>query len=457
MKEVGRCGRRALAGELWPQTGLAYLAAVARREGADVRLIDAMASCVTVEQLLRDTLDFKPDLVIANTTTPTFVNDAGVIDLLKQKHDALYAFTGAHVSALPEESLNNSSADLIFINEAEETLKEVIKKWKDFRDIPGLAYREGEKITITSACSYIPNLDSLPFPARDLLPNDRYRMPFFENEPYATVIPTRGCPWSCTFCRAGRVWGKKVRSRSPENVLEEIRRIKNDLGIRNVVFMTDSLTLDKKWAHSFLDAILESDVKFRWICNSRVDAVTPDLLRKMKKTGCILVSYGVESGNQEILDTSRKKITLEDSRKAIKWTRQAGIISMAYFILGLPGETKQTIEESIRFAREIKPDYVNFHIATPFPGTELYDIAKEKGWLVSDDWSEYEEEGSAVLRTKDLTADELMEAQRRAMRKFYLRPGRILREVASLRSWGQLKSRFKAGWNLLTTLGKNNK
>lgn len=454
MKEVGRCGRKAVAGELWPQTGLATLAAVALEEKCEVALDDAMASGLAVEDLQKILDDFKPDFVIANTTTPTFRNDAAVLELLKKEHDAVYSFTGTHVSALPGESLQESCADLIFINEAEGTLRESIHKWKNWSDVPGIAYKKNGGIVVNSHCPYLPDLDELPFPARHLLPNDRYKMPFFENEPYVTVIPTRGCPWKCTFCRAGKVWGTKVRARSPENVVAEIREVRDELGIRNVVFMTDSLTLDKKWANDFFDAIREAGLEFRWICNSRVDAVTPDMLRKMRETGCILVSYGLESGSQEILDASKKKITLEDSRRAVRWTREAGIISMAYFIVGLPGETHDTIEASIRFAIELEPDYVNFHVATPFPGTELFEIAREHGWLETTDWTRFEEEGSAVLHTDSLTAEDLVRAQKRAMRRFYIRPKRLLKELFRIRSFGQLAARIKAGCSIFSTLAK---
>ena len=237
-------------------------------------------------------------------------------------------------------------------------------------------------------------------------------------------------------------------------MIAEIVEMKRTLGIRNVVFMTDSLTLDKRWVNRFLDGVLEEGLQFRWICNSRVDAVDLEMLKKMKRAGCLLVSYGLESGNQAILDAAKKRIKLEDSRNAIRLTRKAGLLSMAYFIIGLPGETAETIEESIRFARELEPDYVNFHVATPFPGTELYDIAHKNGWLATDDWNQYEEEGSAVLRTEALTAQDLVSAQRRAMRKFYLRPSRILKELARLRNWGQLKARFRAAAAMAGALRK---
>jgi len=455
MKEIGRCGRKSVAGELWPQTGLAYLAAVALRRDCEVRLVDAMATGETLEQLKDIVREFAPDIVVTHTTTPTFRNDAYIIGQLKSAQPAVYAFVGTHVSALPEEALAQSRADLIFINEAEGTLNEVILNWPGWwQGIPGLAIRKNGEILITSQCPYISNLDTLPFPARHLLPNERYRMPFFESEPFATVIPTRGCPWKCTFCRAGKVWGNKVRTRSPQNVISEIEQLKNELGIRNVVFMTDSLTLDKKWVRTFLDEVLSRGIKFRWICNSRVDAVDAEMLRMMKTAGCLLISYGVESGSQKILDDCKKMITPEDSRRAIRMTRESGILSMAYFVLGLPGETRETIEETIRFAREINPDYVNFHVATPFPGTELYEIARQNNWLESTDWNDYEEEGSAVLRTQELSAGELIEAQCRAMRSFYLRPGRILKELGRIKNFAQLKARFRAAGSLFKTLSK---
>jgi len=477
MKEIGRCGRRAVAGEVWPQTGLAYLAAVALQTNSEARIIDAMALSYSLEKLLEEISLFKPDLIVTNTTTPTFDNDVIVFTEIRNKiPDVILSFTGTHISALPEESLRKSNADFIFLNEAEETLKDILIKTKEYfkdtgnknstasnfknffldeiRDVSGIAYLIEDKFYQTSARPFIDPLDSLPFPARHLLPNEKYIMPFFENKPFVTIIPTRGCPWRCIFCRAGKVWGNKVRTRSIENVLDEIEQIIRDLKIRNVAFMTDSFTLNRKWTLRFLEGILQRNIKFKWVCNSRVDAADIEMLELMKKAGCRLISYGVESGDQEILDRAKKGIKLESSARAIEMTRKAGIISMAYFILGLPGETTETIKRSIEFAKKINPDYANFHIATPFPGTELYEIASRNNWLVSDKWCDYEEEGSAVLRTESLTAEDLMKAQRMAMRKFYLRPSKLFFEVFSLRSPSQFFSHIKAGLKIFSALFK---
>jgi anaerobic magnesium-protoporphyrin IX monomethyl ester cyclase len=463
MKELGRCGRRAVAGEIWPQTGLAYLAAVVEAQGHKARIIDCMAERMGVERLIQDVKAWNAALIVAGTSTPTFLNDAEVLRRLRTAGRPIKAFCGTHVSALPEQSLEQSDVDFLFINEAEETIKEVADVLSRdmttqtevsslLENIQGLAVRTPTGARLTPPRPYIENLDTLPYPARHLLPNKAYRMPFFEKEPFATVIPTRGCPWQCTFCRAGHVWGRRVRTRSTENVLGEIRHLIEDLGIAKVVFMTDSLTLNKNWAKQFFKAAVSHNLAFDWICNSRVDAVDHEMLDLMKQAGCKLISYGVESGNQEILDGCKKGIRLEDSINAIKWTHQAGILSMAYFVLGLLGETHQTINETITFAKRLNPDYVNFHIATPFPGTVLYEQAAKAGWLTTTNWAEYEEEGSAVMRTADLSPEDLMRAQRRAMRDFYLRPAHLLRELKGIRSKAQLRSRLHAGVRVLNTL-----
>ncbi len=472
MKEIGRCGRRAVAGEFWPQTGLAYLAAVAAKSGAESIIIDAMTEGCDFESLLSRISSYSPDMIIANTTTPTFNNDADVLRKIKESFpDTIVALTGTHASAVVEESLSKSSSDFIFINESEETLSEIIGlltksdffsskenkrcKIKDIiKEIRGIAYLENEKVVKSENRDFTDNLDTFPFPARELLPNHLYKMPFFEDEPFTTVIPTRGCPFQCIFCRAGKVWGRRIRTRSVNNVLDEISEIINKFKIRNIAFMTDSLTLNRKWTIEFLKGIIERRLNFRWVCNSRSDAVDSEMLGLMKKCGCKLISYGVESGNQEILDASKKGIKLEDCKNAIQLTKKAGIISMAYFIIGLPGETWETINQSIKFAIDINPDYVNFHVATPFPGTELFDIAGEKGWLISRNWEDYEEEGSAVMRTENLSAEELIKAQKLAMKRFYLRPSRLLKELLSIKSFAQLKSHFKAGIKIFKILGE---
>lgn len=462
-KEVNRCGRKSVSGEIWPQTGLAYLAATLEEAGHRVDFIDAMAEGIDVEALRARLEAFDPQLVIFNTITPTIVNDC---EVMRRVHTParLWGCVGTHASVLPEETIRASGCDFVLINEAEDSVVEVAaavdrhgvdacraRPMEALADVRGgIAHPDGDGgVFVAEKRRYIRDLDALPFPARHLMPMDRYRMPFFAGERFATVIPSRGCPWTCTFCRAGIVYGAAVRTRSPENLVAELRELWERHRCKAVVFMTDGLTFKPEWTAEVCRAIIAAKLPTRWICNSRVDCVTLDLLRLMKRAGCLMVSYGVESGSQAILDASRKHITLQQSRDAIRWTRAAGLKSMAYFILGLPGETRETIEETKRFAREINPDYVNFHVATPFPGTDLYETAKRNGWLTSTDWSDYEEEGSAVMRTEQLTAEDLIRAQREAMRDFYLRPRRMLRELFNVRSLTDFQTKVSAGLRVL--------
>ncbi len=470
MKEIGRCGRKTVAGELWPQTGLAYLAAIATESGNNAKIIDGMATPLSINELINIIQKENFDLIIVHSSTPTFNNDNKIISEIKKVINVTIGFTGTHTTVLPKESLKNSKADFVLIGEAELTLREFINTLNEIpvqqdlfsssqnrinsaidklKTINGLAIKYEDKIIITPQREILPDLNSLPFPARELLPNDKYIMPFFDRKPFVTVVPSRGCPYKCTFCRAGKVWGTKPRFRDPSNIITEIKEIINKLNIKNIVFMTDALTLKRDWTLALLDEMLKENLGIRWICNSRVDSVDIEMLKLMKKVGCELISYGVESGNQTILDQAKKNIKIQDSINAIKLTRQAGITSLAYFIIGLPGETEETIKESIEFAKMLNPDYVNFHIATPFPGTEFYEYAKKNKLLISENWDDFEEEGSAVIRTKTLSPEQLIKFQKKAMNSFYFRPKYIMKELLSIRSTAALKAKIRACVNLI--------
>ncbi len=454
MKEVGRCGRKSIAGEYWPPTGLASLAAVAGESGAQPLFWDGMLPHLHFENLKLYLLNHKPSVIIMLTTTPTFNNDLQNARLIKEYlPESLIGMVGTHSSVYTEETCKSEEIDFVLINEAENTLSFLVPIWKDFfkswrskaKDIPALAFKQDDgSIHVNHTPSYVTNLDNLPFPERCLMRLERYTMPFFNNEPFVTIIPSRGCPYRCTFCRAGRVWGSKVRLRSVENVIREIELITQRYEIKNLVFMTDSFTFSRQWVMDFCKALKELATPLRWICNSRVDAVDLPMLQAMKESGCLMVSYGIESPHPDILKSARKDITSEDIRKAIKVTRKAGILSFGYFILGLPGETEQTIKKTIRFARKLRPDFVNFHIATPFPGTEFYQYARNHSLLTTRKWEAFEEEGSAVISYPHLPAERLQFWQKKAMKAFYLRPQKILREILRLRSLSEFKAKCKA-------------
>jgi radical SAM superfamily enzyme YgiQ (UPF0313 family) len=405
---------------------------------------------------------FRPDLLIVHTVTPTHNSDVAFCAQVKKTHPEIpIAFVGTHAAALGETVLRSSPADLAVADEGEIPLVLLAdasnRAGEGTADIAALAeqvpglwakHKDGH-VTFGGPGPLVEDLDGLPLPARDLLPNHRYRMPFFGGEPFATVIPSRGCPWKCSFCRSGLTWGDRVRTRSVPNVLDELEDLESRWGIRNVVFMTDTFTYRKDWVLDICGGMVKRGLNFRWICNSRVDTIDSERLAAMAKAGCRMIAYGVESADPKILQATGKGITPEQSLEAIRLTKEAGIPTFAYFIVGLPGETRETIRKTIDFAIRSDPDHAFFHVATPFPGTQLYDLAEAKGWLVTKNWDLYEEDGGGVMRTEFLSPDDLRKAQKMAVREFYLRPSRLIHEIRSIRGLRDLWVRVSAGMALL--------
>jgi len=448
MKEVARCGRKSITGEIWPQTGLAHIASVLEKEGHEVKIIDGMVGPKTAEQTLTSIKLFNPEMIVINTSTPTIVNDMKFCEIIKKNSNSSVVLLGTHASALPRESLISSEADFVVVNEGELVIKELAGN-NDFKHIKGLCYKEAEKIKCNLPREPITNLDDLPLPARHLLENDKYTMPLTKGKSFATIISSRGCNFNCIFCRTKTGWGSGFRTRSVNNVIEEIKDVVHNYKINFVVFMTDTFTNDRHWVLRLCKSIIKEKIAFKWLCNSRVDTVDEEMLVAMKKAGCLIISYGIESGSQEILDNAKKGIELGQSKKAISLTKKVGIKSIGYYVLGLPGETIETIKQTIKFAKELDTGYANFHIATPFPGTEFYDTAEKNNWLITKDWEKYEERGSCVISTETLKPNDLIRMQEFAMRQFYLRPKKIFKELLDNMRLNDLKILIKTGMKVL--------
>lgn len=443
MKELGRCGRRSIGGETWPQTGLASLAAVAQDAGASVRILDAMVEQLTQPETLNVLRQWQPDLVVAGTTTPTFFSDADFLRQVKEQLGTTTAMAGTHVSVMPERSMRESDVDMMLVGEAERTVQRLVTTCREaWAQIPGLALRRSEEVLLTGPAEVTRDLDTLPFPARHLLPWEKYHTPFSGKAPFATVIPSRGCPYHCTFCRAGSVWGHQPRLRSVSHVMAELQAMHNELPIRHFAFMTDTFTMQRDWVLDLMEEMKSLD--YQWVCNSRVDTIDETMAAAMKAAGCQIVSFGVESANPEILKRVRKGINLDQARAGVRIAKAAGLTTFAYFILGLPGETPATAQETIEFAIRLDPDYANFHVAIPFPGTELYHEAQKAGWLAHEDWDQFEEMGSAVMDLPDFSREQARYFQQRATRQFYLRPRQLWRELKRIRSTSDLLTRLKA-------------
>lgn len=444
MVREGRCmAREGVWTTLWPPISMAEIGALLEQKGFTVKITDAGAEEIdekNFEMLLKE---FKPDVLMINTATMTIEYDLSMARLAKKNlpHVKTVAF-GIHVSELPKECMDmEEDLDFIVHNEPELTSYELISVLRDAGDLSkilGITYRNGDKVITNPPRPYIENLDSLPFPAWHLVRRDKYILPYTKRE-YLLVTSARGCPHQCIFCVGKGYYGSRLRLRSPESVVDEIEWAGKEFGTKDFLFWTESFTLNRKFVMRVCELIKEKGLDIRWVCNSRVDNVDLGMLEVMKKAGCWMIGYGIESANQILLDRIKKGVTVEQIKKACALTRKVGIEVSAHIVLGLPGETKETIKETIRFAKKMRFDYSQFYCATPWPGTELYKMAREERWLRKDaPWSMYEQNVS-VLDIEGLSAEEVTEQRGKAFRSFYLYPPTIWRTIRKIKSLSELK------------------
>lgn len=427
-----------------PPTDLMYLAAIAEREGLEAKIKDYSQSG-NLEQDLRE---FKPDYLVVNIATPSLEHDLDAIRKAKEINPEIITIAkGAAFLTLGEKILaEHESLDFGILGEAEETLKEILEEQEKTR-ILGIYYKENGNVKFTGNRAFIEDLDSLPFPARHLVDNSIYRRPD-NNKVQATIKVERGCPFHCFFCLATPVSGAKVRRRSVENIVAEIRECVEKYNIRNFLFWSDIFNLDKKWTMDLCQAIIDSGLKITWSANTRADTADLEMAKIMYKSGCRLVSIGVESGSQEMLEKMGKKITLNDVRRTVKVFKQAKIRIYNYFVIGLPWETEETVEETIKFAIELNSDFISFYTATPLPGSRFYDYAKDHN-LFDKETSFESAYFYPAVNTHYLTKKRVFELHKSAIKRFYLRPLYILKMLSRIRSFAEIRNYFVAGMNVL--------
>ncbi len=413
----------------FPPIELASLAAVLRRAGAEVALHDYPAERRTWDDLRADLAAFKPDFILANVVTATAEHDFQVAIIAKELFgsNVLIAMKGEFMDALGAETLrDHPEIDFGFHGELEETLERFLAG-APMSELAGAVWREADgKIRRNHGHPTITDLDALPYPARDLLQNDLYLSPETGN-PLTVIHGNRGCPAACVFCPAGVMSGFKVRHRTPENVMGEIREAVEKFGIREFLFHGDTFTLNKKWLLELCGLIKSSKLDIRWGCNSRVDTMDDDRAKAMREAGCWVVAFGVETGNQEILDKLKKGAKVEEAETAVAICKRNGLRVHTFFVIGLPWETEQTLEETYQFARKLDPDFFDFNIAYPLPGTEYYEIALAEGLFErSPDQSGY---AQAAVRTHTLSSEQLTRWRRKKLLAMYLRPSYIARTL----------------------------
>jgi radical SAM superfamily enzyme YgiQ (UPF0313 family) len=426
------------------------IAAVLEKNGCSVKILDLPALGFSENSLPAIIDQEKPDIVGVTAMTPTINSAVSIMEKVKKCDGNITVILGgAHATILPEETLKNvPEIDVIVRGEGEQTTLELVKALGlsgDIDQVSGITYRKGNSIKSTPLRPPILELDALPFPAFHLLPMKKYRLhpPFGRRSPVMPIITSRGCPYRCVFCSKS-VFGRRYRSNSPSYVVDEIRLLNEKFGVREIKFYDDTFTLDKKRVVAICRLLKEQGIDIPWTCETRVDLVTTELLGVMKDAGCYMIEYGVESGSQRVLNNLKKDITLEKTVEVFKSTHEAGIETVAYFMLGSPEETSETIDETIEFAKEIDPDFVQFSITTPYPGTELYSLAVEEGH-VPEKWDEYvyaelKSLDSSGRGTKTLSGEDLRAWNKKAYKSFYLRWRYVWKRFRKMTSVGDLKT-----------------
>lgn len=448
---------------------LAYATAVLLRDGFDARLFDFPARGWGKPELGTLAREIRPLMAVLDATTPSFHSDLDCARRIKaQSPDTKILMVGPHVAALPEESLATAAGavDAVAVGEYDYTVRDVAACWRagenDLSAIPGLAFlREGTPVR-TSPRPLIDDLDALPFPAWDQLDLLRY----FDGSklhPYVTIIGGRGCPFGCSFCLWPQVMhGRRYRMRSPQNIVDEMQWVVSRWpGIRQgeFFFEDDTFTVNADRAHALCDAIGQSGLGVPFSINSRADVDDPALLRHLKRAGCRMVLVGFESGSQAMLDAMGKRTTVEQMERFVRDCREAGLAVHGCFVLGLPGETARTMQETLDFSLRVPLTTLQFSAAVPFPGTRYYETIKAQGLLTATNWDDWLMDGEqgAVVAYPDLGREAVVAAVDRGLRQFYFRPSYMLRFLLETRSKRDLYRKVRGFYNFMRYLFSNSK
>ena len=395
IRDINRSGRYSPEGTLWPQVSLAMLASVFPNE--EVIIYDCIAERFSYKDLYDKLEEFKPTWVVCNPVSSSFTYDMAV-PMYGHALGAKTVVISPHSKVLQNKVLERFPFIDHFVDyekggdEYEFQLRELIlgipSKGTSFEDIP---------------------------PARqDLLPIHRYNLPFI-GKSYTFLVVSRGCPHACNYCRATVQNERMPRFRPVKVCMEEIRKY----NLTNLALHSDIATMNRAWMVSFCEELLKLNFKVRWVCNSRVDTVDLELLKIMKKSGCWMICFGAESGDDKVLEASRKKATVAQTRQAFKWAKDAGIKTWFYGMLGLHTDTEETMNKTIDLSIEVNPDIVNFAVTAPYFGTELHDIATKKGWIKETRWEKFDQSNSAILEQPNCSTNLVKKMQKKAYLRWY--------------------------------------
>lgn len=419
-------------GVIAPPLGIAYMAGVLQENNIDVEILDASAEDMDFKDVEKELLKRKPDLVALTALTPTIGRALETAQVVKETlPDSIVVMGGYHPTFNFIETLEDENVDIVIRGEGEYimlNLVQALENQSSLHDVKGIVFEDknSKEIVVNPEAPLIQDLDELPFPALNLLPMEKYRLLDMDTH-MTTMITTRGCPMQCSFCSSAAMHGKKIRERSVENIVDEIEYLKTNYDIDTIAFMDDTFTLKKRKVMAICDEILKRNIEIMWGCTSRVDTLDEKLLKKMKEASCITIFIGVESADQQQLDNMCKNTTIAKIENAFKIAHKLKIRTIASVALGMPGDTKEIMNKTVKFVHKLKPNYAIYSLATPYPGTRFYKEAFEKNLIKIKDWSKYTLI-TPILETIDCSLNDMRKIQAKAFMKFYLRPHYIIRQ-----------------------------
>lgn len=439
-----------------PPLGLLYLAAAIEKEGHhQVSVLDCQVERLDYASLRERIAGSAPDVVGITAMTLTLLDVVKTLAVVKSAVPGVVTVLGGpHVHLFPQETIGLDPVDFLVLGEGEHTFLRLLDDMDDLEalhEIPGLVFRIDGAIVSTGAPPLIEDLDSVPNPARHLVPYQRYSSLLTKGSIATTVFTSRGCPYLCSFCDRPHL-GHRFRARSPENVVNELDACVR-MGIRDFLFYDDTFSVDRNRAKAICDGIVKRGLDIGFDIRARVDTIDEEMIRKLRRAGCTGIHYGVEAGTPHVLEALNKRITIDEVQEAFALTRRHGVAILAYFMIGNPSETRDDIHTTFSVMKRLNPDYVHLTILTPFPGTRIYAEALERGIIARDVWREFAASPSADFTPPHwgefLTREELSKLLIAGYRQFYLRPGYIARRLLKLRSLGELRKKARAGLKVL--------
>lgn len=424
----------------WPPLDLMIIDGCLEKNGIASSIFDANATQASFEDLRRLISLKSPHMVVFSTSTCTINNDLRVAEIAKEvSRDILTVAFGTHLMALPEETIKRCpDLDVAIYNEPELVVLDLANAEGDPSQVLGIYYRKGEEILRNAPHEPCKNRDELGFPSHDKVPVHFYHDPNTRRHPISMTLAQQGCINYCKYCICPHFYGR-LNKRSVDHVIQEFQWVE-DLGIKEMRFFDSGVTHDPQWANELFDKMINTKLDVTWVGNARADKISYELARKMKEAGCHTVCIGCESGDPEILKNVAKNETPERIAQAVQDAKKAGLDVLVYFILGLPGETRESMERTIRFAKKLDPKIITLNIAVPLPGTKFYRYIEENNYFVTRDWSRFDPVGKPVFSYPNLSGDEIYHMMKIGYRSFYLRPSYLLRRVLELRTTFDIKN-----------------